>query len=443
MIVPVVLGFYIFICISVVLFNCWKVLSSKLLGWRLRCRKRRFWHWFQHQARDWQALPERRREHLCSRMAHRLRRSGRMMAFHATMDEIQQQLPRQYELCLPLTASIVQAALPYYAGKAGMKQAYYAYLVTRFQLMKHAPSERLTAFLLEQVREKKGLYNLENALRAIYSSSQPSLVLEALRVLDGAEDIFIHEKLLVDGLLTFEDRDGLIALLWQCFSSFGSQMQELLLDYIRFASGAWQDQMLSLVQSTQELEVKIACLRYFGRYPHERMRAMLYQLAADANAAEWELCAVCMTVLAAYPGEETIALLKGGLHSRNWYVRYNAALSLRSLKVGVEQVLDIMEGDDRYAREMLQYRLELHPEELAAARAVREAEMRAEAAAEPQPERLAEPDQPDKAAPDVPLFSRYAAAQPSKAGIKPDKKDKRKGRKQDGASGNRKEGKRA
>ncbi len=449
MIVPVVLGFYIFICISVVLFNCWKLISGKLLGWRFRQRKRWFWRCFLQQARNWQALPEHRQELQRSRMARRLRRSGSMMAFHSAMDEIHKQLPRQYEVCLPFTAGIVQAVLPYYAGKAGMKQAYYSFLVTRFQLMRYAPSERLTAFLLDQVREEKGLYNLENALRAIYSSNQPPLVLEALRALDGADDIFIHEKLLVDGLLTFEDRDGLIALLWQCFSSFGSQMQGLLLDYIRFASGAWRDQMLSLAQGTQELEVKIACLRYFGRYPDERMRTMLYQLAADANAAEWELCAVCMMVLAAYPGEATIALLKGGLRSRNWYVRYNAALSLRSLNVGVEQVLDVLEGDDRYAREMLQYRLELRPEELAAAQAAREAEIRAEAATEPSPEPLFKAlSEPLSEPLSETLSESPAEAQPTMDGKRKKKKNKKKAkekakkkdRKRDGASSVTEEG---
>lgn len=120
--------------------------------------------------------------------------------------------------------------------------------------------------------------------------------------------------------------------------------------------------MLSLLRETDELETKIACLRYFGRYPDERFRAPLYRLTEKSGEAEWELCAVCMTVLASYPGEETLSLLKRGLRSQNWYVRYNAALSLRALEVGAEQVQDVLTGDDRFAREMLQYRLGLGEE---------------------------------------------------------------------------------
>lgn len=125
-----------------------------------------------------------------------------------------------------------------------------------------------------------------------------------------------------------------------------------------FASGAWREQVLALLQSTQELELRLSCLRYFGKYPDERVRPLLYSLGRQTEAAQWEPCAVCMSVLAAYPGEETLSVLKLGLRSRNWYIRYNAALSLRALHVSPEQVQDILTGEDRYAREMLQYRLD-------------------------------------------------------------------------------------
>lgn len=129
-----------------------------------------------------------------------------------------------------------------------------------------------------------------------------------------------------------------------------------------FTSGAWSAQMLALLEQTDELETKIACLRYFGKYPNERLRARLYRITEESGAAEWEICAVCMSVLASYPGEETLRLLKSGLCSRNWYVRYNAALSLRALKVSAEQMQDILNGNDRFAKEMLQYRLGFQPE---------------------------------------------------------------------------------
>lgn len=357
MIVPVVLGFYFLVCISVVLFNCWKVLSGKVLRRRMAQRKMRERLWFWCSAARYATLSTQEQTKLARKKAGKLRSNGQIMAFHAAMDEIETAQPEIFADCMPLMAEITLRLLPRYAGKTDREQAYYAYLVTRFQVMQYVPSEQLTAFLLEQIREAKSLYNLENALRAVYSSARVPLVLEALNALDDASGIYVHEKLLVDGLLTFRRKDALIAAIWENFSRYGTQMRELLLDYIRFASGAWKEQMFALLNEAQELEVKIACLRYFGKYPDERVRPILYALGEDANAGQWELCAVCMSVLAAYPAGQTISILKQGLCSRNWYVRYNAALSLRDLNVGAELVQDILNGEDRYAREMLQYRL--------------------------------------------------------------------------------------
>lgn len=357
MIVPLVLGFYLLVCIGVVLFNCWKVLSGKLLQRRLEHWKQGDKLWFWGKAAQSPALAPDEQEALAREKARTLRTNDQLLAFHAAMDELEAVDAQLFAECLPLLAQIVQRLGSRCIKRSEQMQAYYSFLVTRFQVLRCAPSEQLTEFLLAQIREARSIYNLENALRAIYSSAQVPLVVKALHALDGEDGIFLHEKLLVDGLLTFADHEALIAALWAEFSQFGAPMQELLLDYIRFASGAWREQMLALLQSTQELELRLSCLRYFGKYPDERVRPLLYSLGRQTEAAQWEPCAVCMSVLAAYPGEQTLGVLKLGLCSRNWYIRYNAALSLRALHVSPEQVHDILTGEDRYAREMLQYRL--------------------------------------------------------------------------------------
>ena len=46
------------------------------------------------------------------------------------------------------------------------------------------------------------------------------------------------------------------------------------------------------------------------------------------------------------------------MSSPNWYVRYNASASLEAHGLDYEQLLQVIAGEDRYAREMLVYRLE-------------------------------------------------------------------------------------
>lgn len=357
MIVPVILGFYFAVCISVLLFNVWKVLSERFFRWRMVHWQQKYRFWFLNEAVCYNELSAEQQEKITVKTVRTLRSDKNLMAFHFTADQLELEMPGIFAEHTELLAKIIQRAFPYYAKKADTRQAYYSFVITRFQVMKYAPSEAVTSFLMEQIRGKQSIYNLENALRAIYSSGQVAFVMEALELLDGAGEIRIHEKLLADGLLTFEDSDKLISAIWQRFPHYGAEMQKLLLNYIRFASGNWGSEIVELLRSTEDTENKIACLRYFGKYPEERFRFVVYSVLNESDKQQWEIFAVCMSVLAGYPGAETVEYLKNGLRSLNWHVRYNAAVSLKKLNVPPEDLQDIFYGNDRYAKEMLQYHL--------------------------------------------------------------------------------------
>ena len=51
-------------------------------------------------------------------------------------------------------------------------------------------------------------------------------------------------------------------------------------------------------------------------------------------------------------------MLKKALRSASWHVRCAAAASLEAQHVSGQDLADIIEGGDRYAREIMQYQLE-------------------------------------------------------------------------------------
>ena len=62
------------------------------------------------------------------------------------------------------------------------------------------------------------------------------------------------------------------------------------------------------------------------------------------------------------------------MNSSNWYIRSNAASSLEAHGLSYEDMLQVLGGGDRYAREMLTYRLKAKQlEEEAALAAAEEA----------------------------------------------------------------------
>ena len=80
--------------------------------------------------------------------------------------------------------------------------------------------------------------------------------------------------------------------------------------------------------------------------------------AKEEKEGVWELQNACISALAMYPGPQTLEILKKEISSKNWYVRHNAAKSLAILNTDRDTLADILQGNDRYAKEMLEYQLD-------------------------------------------------------------------------------------
>ena len=196
-------------------------------------------------------------------------------------------------------------------------------------------------------------------MKALYSFGDEEHVVEGIKVLEQSH-IFFHSKILSDGLLEFEaDHDKLIALLWQSFDKFFVETQVAILNYIRFRTGDYCENMLEILKDkNRNQELHYAAIRYFGKYHYPPALPILLEFASDTDSLHWNYAAFSASALAIYPGEKTLEVLKKSLMSSNWYVRYNAAQSIDLLGTSYFDLMDIMNGDDRYAREMMNYRFD-------------------------------------------------------------------------------------
>ena len=106
-------------------------------------------------------------------------------------------------------------------------------------------------------------------MRALYSSEDIHAVMQALTFLDANEQLLPHKKILqMDFFPSIKKRTDTTPL--EKMSEFHPRMQVALLDYIRYASSNWKDEMLSMLETSQDMEIQIACVRYFGRYQDEK-----------------------------------------------------------------------------------------------------------------------------------------------------------------------------
>lgn len=294
----------------------------------------------------------------CKYLARKLKRIGNLTAFDQTLSDMHAEYPEQIKTYIASLASVFVYLTLTYEKKNKLQAAYFPYLIKKYRVFEGRDIRLITDILLALVREPS-LYCRQNALQALYSIGDADCVIKALCSVDASE-FYHHPKLISDGLLEFSgDKAKLAEALWNKFPRFSETMQVTVLDYFRFESGMYGEKMLELLLSGDRSdEAAYCCIRYFGKYPNEAAYPHLLMYAKDTDESRWEYAAIAASALASYPDGQTVDTLKQILSSRNWYVRFNASKSLETLGLTYPDLIDIFEGADRFAGEMMRYRLD-------------------------------------------------------------------------------------
>jgi hypothetical protein len=106
--------------------------------------------------------------------------------------------------------------------------------------------------------------------------------------------------------------------------------------------------------SGSDKELVIAATKYFGWVTDERATQMIINNIAHT---EWEIRALSARISQrGYTVPAMVDALKTGLSDRNWYVRQNCAFAyVAAVKGERKRLTPIIEGTDRYAREVILY----------------------------------------------------------------------------------------
>ncbi|WP_225744444.1 HEAT repeat domain-containing protein [Marinilactibacillus sp. Marseille-P9653] len=168
-----------------------------------------------------------------------------------------------------------------------------------------------------------------------------------------------HRKLVTDGLLEFKgDQEVLAEALYDNFSAFNANYQAAMVDFFRLSDAPLSDKLITLLkQGTKDKDVLCAVLRYYEKHPVHAYKETILSYLTQTFDENWECVSTAAAVLSQYPGEDTLQALEVALSSQYWYVRLNAARSIAELGVSEDCVMDILDGQDAYAKEQLVYQM--------------------------------------------------------------------------------------
>lgn len=359
--VEIMIYVYLFVCASMIVFN---IVTAFVLNHRDKKSERvskKFYSEVELQLeriKNGMPCDDKHKRFLCKR----LKRVGNMIAFDKMLESAYIESPKVIRHYLSELDAVFITLCYDYCGKDRIEAAYFPYIIKKYRLAYRAlPS--LTEALLGLLDEPS-IYCRENAMQALYTTGDSDCIIKALKKIDRSE-FFFHGKLLSDGLLNFMgSSDELCGKIISNFNDFSVDMKINLLNFFRLSTPNYCEFAYSvLINEKQNDEIRYCAIRYLGKYYYGEAYEILCSMAKNENFDKWQYAAIASTALAIYPGAETVELLKNNLYSRNWYIRFNSAKSLESLGVTYVDLSDVIDGDDRYASEILKYVLQRNDEE--------------------------------------------------------------------------------
>lgn len=354
-----ILYFYGAVCVCMILFNICYTLSLRRRAPRMARRMKKL----AKVTRGHLALLAGGQQRLppgeAARLSRLLGRRWNLMAFYRLLQQGFQGQEAARDAYLAQLQPVFLSLAMGYLRREPMQASYFVYVLAQCWPPRLTATEALQQVLLDYLR-KDNLYCRLNTMKALCRFGSPAYLVQAVQIQDDGV-LVTHEKLVTETLLTYTgDHQQLIAALWDRLDRFTPHTQLAVLNYIRFRSGQWCRQMLALlVQEDRDKETRLAAIRYFGRYPYPPALDHLLAFARDRTPERWAYATVAVAALARYPEPRVVNTLKQALHSGNWYIRSAAAQSLDEQHAEYHQLLDIMAGNDRYAREMITYHLQI------------------------------------------------------------------------------------
>lgn len=119
------------------------------------------------------------------------------------------------------------------------------------------------------------------------------------------------------------------------------------------SAGNYKDTILAdeiaLFLASENKERKIAAMKALGNMGDNRYVEAIISLLSDED---WEVRAIAAKVLGQIQSDKALIPLSKALSDKEWYVRYNSANALIKINGGLDLVYDILDGEDKFAKDI-------------------------------------------------------------------------------------------
>lgn len=354
--VNILLYAYLLACILLIIFNIFYIFYADLSRKKVNANTKK---WKKEISEELEFIEEKgvSDRHIFY-VQKNVSKTNELLAYFIALEELSKENNKEKLDIYYKNFSDIYADLAFYfINKDPMDKAFMAYFISKtFKAFEDDNYGKIYVILKEYISNST-VFCRENILKALYAFGDATKVYDFLAIMEDNE-MYHHKKLLSDGLTTFAgDKSELAEILWNNRKRFKENTRISIIAFINTLDDDYKTQFLYAMQRKNvSVEEKIAYLRYFKNHKYELAGDVI--LSYLKENIDTNLSIVAATVLSSYPSTNTIKVLKQSLTSPNWYIRLNAANSLIDIKIPDEDIDEILNGNDKYARDILIYVLE-------------------------------------------------------------------------------------
>ncbi|MEG2788229.1 MAG: HEAT repeat domain-containing protein [Romboutsia sp.] len=249
---------------------------------------------------------------------------------------------------------IVNKQVKKHIKKDNILKTYLAIILGEYRLNNYEISE----FLLSCINTKS-IYLRVSALESIAKIGNINTFKHAIEYV-SKEDRYINNKVFIDIINQFGgDKYILDKYLISDFENFSESFQKIVVEHFKNNKTDFvKKELLNYLNSNISKEINISIIKYFTTIKYEQATEKIIGIL---NNEDWECRAVCATALKNYKCEESKEALLKSITDKNWYVRYNSAITI--LKFEDQSLINyILENDDKYAKDILFYAMFMNNE---------------------------------------------------------------------------------
>lgn len=234
-----------------------------------------------------------------------------------------------------------------YRKKDNILKTYLATLLGEYRISNYEISE----FLLECINTKS-IYLRISALESIARIGNISTFKRAIEYI-SKENKYINNKVFTDILNQFGgDKYYLDKYLINNLKNFSENIQKVVIEHFKNNKTDFvKEDLLNYLNDNMNKEVSISIIKYFSVKKYEKSKEKIIELL---NNKDWEFRAVCATALKNYKCKESKNALTKSIKDKNWYVRYNSAITILEF-LDDDLINSILYENDKYAKDILFY----------------------------------------------------------------------------------------